>query len=231
MGHAFAGTSNATLSGLVWILAPEFWLPGLEVLLAEEPLHAIIRPFRVPIGEASMADIVSPRIWTALTAEEKEDACLAFWQGTDALSREAQPRVLLDLAGALRFREIFLKRMTAADKARHLRRLIDGPALRQYEDDVLRSWLVVRKSAMLVCFVETQGMKHVDGIIQDESAPPTAKSLREGIQAIKAQFPARDVALYMAVMSTAGGDFWVGLADAVAAEIPDLKAMLFTEKR
>lgn len=177
-----------------------------------------------------MADIASPRIWTALTVEEKEDACLAFWQGTDALSREAQPRVLHDLAGALRFRELFVKRMTAADKARHLRRLIDGPTLRQYEDDVLRSWLVVRKAPMLVCFVETQGMKHIGGIIQDESAPPTAKSLRKGIQAIKAQFTARDVALYMAVMSSAGGEFWVGLPDAVAAEIPDLKETLFPPK-
>ena len=173
-----------------------------------------------------MTDIALQRTWTVLTSVEKEDACLAFWQGTDSVSREAQPRALHDLAGALRFREVFVKRMTAAEKARHLRRLIDGPALRQYGDDVLRSWMVVRKGPMLVCFVEAQGMEHTGGIIHDSNVQPTVALLRKGIQAIKEKFPARDVALYMAIMLGAGGEFWAGLSEAVAAEIPDLSSAL-----
>jgi hypothetical protein len=177
-----------------------------------------------------MTDSIPRRIWTDLTLAEKEDACLAFWQGTDSLSREAQPRVLHDLAAALRFRETFLKRMPASEKARHLRRLVDGPTLRHYGDDVVRSWLVVRKTPMLVCFVESQGMAHTGGIIEDGVTQPTVESLKKGVQAIHSQFPLRDVALYMAVMLSTGGDFWSGLPEAVAAVIPDLEAVLAPPK-
>ena len=174
--------------------------------------------------------ITSKQIWAALTPVEKEDACLAFWQGTDALSREAQPRVLRDLATALHFREMFLKRTRNEDKASHLRRLIDTPTLRHYHDDVLRSWLLVRKTPLLVCFVEAQGMPHDGGVIRDEAPQPNAETLRKGVRALREQFPLRDVALYMAVMIAAGGDFWAGLPEVVAAEIPDLSTALIVPK-
>jgi hypothetical protein len=177
-----------------------------------------------------MQEMTTRQIWATLTLQEREDACLAFWQGTDSLSREAQPRVLRDLAAALRFREVFLKRTPPVEKARHLRRLVDSPALRQYADEVLRSWLLVRKNAILICFVEAQGMAHTGGLIDDQVAKPDVASLRKGIAAIRAQFPPRDVALYMSVMLAAGGEFWTGLKDAVEAEWPDYQNALGVTK-
>lgn len=174
----------------------------------------------------TMIDVTTKQIWSALTPLEKEDACVAFWTGTDTFSQDAQPKALRELATALRFREAFLKRVPAAEKARHLRRLLDTPALRHLCDDVLRSWMVVRKTALLVCFVEAQGMKHSDGIIDEDVSVPDGATMRKGIRAVLAQFPPRDVALYMAVMLAAGGGFWTGLAEAIEAEIPDFKASL-----
>lgn len=173
-----------------------------------------------------MSDITTKQIWAALTAVEKEDACLAFWTGADTFSRDARPKVIQELAAALRFRESFLKRVPAVEKARHLRRLVDTPTLRHLCDDILRSWLVVRKTPLLVCFVEAQGMKHADGIIDDNVETPNAEMLRKGVRAVRDQFPTRDVALYMAIMLAAGGDFWTGLAEAVEAEIPGFKASI-----
>ena len=177
-----------------------------------------------------MTDIVSQQIWTILTPAERDEACLAFWQGTDALTREGQPRMLQELAGALRFREVFVKRMPAAEKARHMRRLVDGPALRHYGNDILRSWLLARKTPMLACFVETQGLPHTDGIIHDGAAEPTLESLRKGIRTVRERFPPRDVALYMGIMLSTGGDFWSGLTEAVAAEFPDWETILTPSK-
>jgi hypothetical protein len=175
-------------------------------------------------------EMTTRQIWAEMTPVEREDACLAFWQGKDALSLEAQPRVLHDLAAALRFREVFLKRLKAEEKARHLRRLIETPSLRRYHDEVLRSWLTVRKTDMLVCFVEAQGMKHDAGIIQDDVVQPDLATLRKGIQALRARFPVREVAIYMATMMAAGGDFWAGLPEAMAAEIPNLQEALAAPK-
>ena len=173
-----------------------------------------------------MSEWTTRQIWAQLETGEKEDACLAFWQGVDAVSREAQPRVLRDLASALRFREVFVKRLPPVERARHLRRLMDGPSMRHYIDEVLRSWLLVRKNSILVCFVEALGIAHTGGLIDDNAKQPEAAALRKGICVLRDRFPARDVAIYLGVMIAAGGDFWTQLKAAVDAEWPDLAAVL-----
>jgi hypothetical protein len=175
-----------------------------------------------------MIEIALKELWMTLTPAEIEDACLAFWEGAGSFSLDAQPRVVKALAEALRFRESFLKRLTFLEKARHLRRLVDTPTLQHLCDEVLRAWLVARKNPMLVCFVEAQGLQHSGGIIDDTVNSPTPEVLRKGIRAVRDHFPARDVALYMGVMLVSAGDFWTGLADIVAVEIPSLKADLAT---
>jgi hypothetical protein len=176
-----------------------------------------------------MIKMTTRELWLALTPAEKDDACLALWEGTDSFSRDAQPKVLRELAAALKFREAFLKRVKPVEKARHLRRLVDTPTLRHLCDDVFRSWLVVRKTPMLVCFVEAQGMAHAAGIIDDSVKSPDAATLRKGVRAVRDQFPPRDVALYMGVMLAAGGDFWEGLPEAVESEVPGFKQSLGLE--
>lgn len=173
-----------------------------------------------------MIEMTTKQLWTALTPAEKEDACLAVWEGTDTFSRDAQPKVLKELATALRFREMFLKRLKPLEKARHLRRLLDTPALRYLFDDVFRSWMVARKTPMLIAFVEAQGMAHSDGIVDDAAKAPSVATLRKGVCAVRDQFPPREAALYMGVMLAAGGDFWAGLPEAVEAEIPGFKESL-----
>ncbi len=173
-----------------------------------------------------MINLTVKEVWGALTASEKEDACLAFLEGKDTFSKDALPRVTQELAGALKFREAFLKRLPIKEKARHLRRLADSPTLRQACDDLLRSWIVSRKTPMLVCFVDAQGLKHDNGILDDSVEQSDLKSVRKGVRAVLDKFPPREVALYMGVMLTVGGDFWVGLADAIEAEFPEMKAAL-----
>jgi hypothetical protein len=173
-----------------------------------------------------MIELTVKEVWDALTAVEKEDACLAFLEGKDTFSRDALPRVTQELAKALKFRDAFVKRLPVTEKVRHLRRLADSPTLRQVCDDLLRSWIVRRKTPMLVCFVEAQGLKHTDGILDDSVTQADLKSVKKGVCAVLEKFPPHEVALYMGIMLTVGGDFWVGLAEAVESEFPGMKAAL-----
>lgn len=173
-----------------------------------------------------MTEITMKQVWGSLTSAEKEDACLSFWSGTDAYSRDSQMKVSAEMAAALRFREVFLKRLKPQEKARHLKRLADGAALAQYRDEILRSWLLAKKSDMLVCFVEAQGMRHTGGLIEDDVASPDRETLRKGVRALRDKFPPRETALYMGIMISSAGEFWVGLPEIVEQEIPGLAALL-----
>lgn len=173
-----------------------------------------------------MIELTTKQLWSALTAAEKEDACLALCEGNDTFSRDSKPKIMREIAVALRFREAFLKRVKPLEIARHLRRLLDTPSLRPFCDDVLRSWIVARKQPMLVCFVEAQGLAHSGGIIEESVTAPDTDTLRKGVRAVRDHFPPRDTAIYMAVMLVAGGGFWVGLPEAIEAEIPDFLAAL-----
>jgi hypothetical protein len=173
-----------------------------------------------------MLEMTVKEVWDALTLAEKDDACLVFWEGKDTFSRDAQPRVLQQLAARLKFREVALKRLPPREKARYLRWQADSPALRHLCDDLLRSWMVSRKKPILVCFVEAQGLKHADGIIDDNAPAPTPAAVQQGVRAVRDGFPPREAALYLGFMLAAGGEYWTGLQAAVEAEVPTLKAAL-----
>lgn len=173
-----------------------------------------------------MLEMTVKEVWDSLTLAEKEDACLVFWEGKDGFSRDAQPRVLQQLAAKLKFREASLKRLPPREKARYLRWQADSPSLRHVCDDLLRSWIVTRKNPLLVCFVEAQGLKHADGIIDDTAPAPDPETVKKGVRAVRDQFPPREVALYLGFMLAAGGGFWTGLQESVESEVPALKAAL-----
>jgi len=172
-----------------------------------------------------MIDITVKEVWAALTPSEKEDVCLSFWEKS-AFAQDLQPQVLRELAAALNLREAALKRLPVADKARYLRWKADGPVLRHVRDHILRSWMVIRKNALLVCFVEAQGLKHSGGIVADDVQPPDTETVKKAVRAIRDQFPPREVALYLGVMLASGGDLWAGLRDAIETEFPSLKTLL-----
>ena len=159
-----------------------------------------------------MIELTVKDVWNALKASEKEEACRAFWEGKDTFSRDA-----------------LLKRLPIQEKARQLRRLVESPSLRHVCDDLLRSWVVSRKTPMLVCFVEAQGLQHNNGILDDSVTQADLKLVKKGVRAVLEKFPPREVALYMGIMLTVGGDFWVGLAEAVEAEFPGMKAALLPQ--
>jgi hypothetical protein len=64
-------------------------------------------------------------------------------------------------------------------------------------------------------FLDALGIKHNDGLIEEEDMPaPAAEKLREAAAAIAAQYPREDVALYLTTLVWQDPDTWGGLTDA-----------------
>jgi hypothetical protein len=165
-------------------------------------------------------------VWDALSIPEKEDACLAFWESTDSGVKESHAEVLKALAAAMRFREITLKRMPSRERARYLRRHVDGPGMRHLSAEILRGWIVKSMTPMMVAFVDVQGLPHTDGILGDDVASPDARVTKQGVRAIRYQFPPREVAIYLGFLLATGSDFWKALPEALEEEFSDIREVL-----
>lgn len=96
-----------------------------------------------------MSELTSQDLWSALTAEEKNDACLAFWEAKDHIIKEAHAPILQKLAAYLRFRLVFLQKKNPQERSAILKRFIDKPDFHKFHDDVLRGWLLTKKSDLL----------------------------------------------------------------------------------
>ncbi len=166
-------------------------------------------------------------IWKALTAEEKTDACAAFWKRKDPASRQAQALVLQQLAPLYNFRPVYIERKSPDEKAKLLLGRIERPVMRDVRDEAVQIFLLTRKGEIVRRFLDVQGIAHDEGLIGDDVPAPEEESLRRGIAALVAEFPRRDVALYLGFsVACKNNDFWQHLERAVEAEMPDLAESL-----
>jgi len=165
-------------------------------------------------------------LWNVLTETERAEACLAVWQGQDLMSEGARKAILPELARCLRFREKFLQRKSAEERAILLLKNIKRPDLAGFYGPMLRSWLLCRKSPMLSTFLNALGLPHNNGLIQEDVQPPDMAGFRKGIQAIHGKFPDKDVAVYLSCLILLGQDLWDHLSEAIEAEQFDLAGLL-----
>lgn len=172
-----------------------------------------------------MSNVTLQQLWDALTPVEKDEACLAFWESKDPMSRNEQGPVMRALASKLRFRQVYVERKSPEDRARLLLRFIDKADFVKYHDDVLRAWLLSCKKALLSRFLDVQGLTHENCVIQDQVQPPNEDVLRCGIRVIIEEFPLRETAIYLSLLEHQG-DFWGALSKAIDAEGVDLISLL-----
>lgn len=166
------------------------------------------------------------QLWAVLGPEARAEACAALWSADDALTQQVRVFVLATLATSLRFREKFLKAQPDAKKTSLLLARMHQPDLRPFQGDLLRTYLLSRHGKMIEQFLDVQGIPHEGGVL-DEAEPPTVKSLRKGIKAIRAACGDRSVSLYLAFILADGGDeLWAALPEAIAAEELDVHKAL-----
>ena len=78
-----------------------------------------------------------------------------------------------------------------------------------------------RQRPMMGSFLDALGIKHENGLIEDEEmGPPTPEKLREAAAAVAAQYPREDVALYLTTLVWQDPETWGGLTDAPEIRTP-----------
>jgi hypothetical protein len=158
-------------------------------------------------------------LWQALTDEEKERACQDFWEDPDRWT-DLIHYVYDHLSQILHFREKYLKKRSLEEKTRFLFKFILRPSLEPALDAALRSWLLAHHRSMICSFLDSLGIPHENGLINDDPAPPDSQAFSACIQKLLSAYEPRIVCIYIGYLVLTGDDtLWTPLQKAVE-EIP-----------
>jgi len=157
-------------------------------------------------------DIDIPRpsqLWKQLTPERKKQAADAFWHDENAGNEQAE--AIAAIAQRIKFRLKSVITMPVEKKSHYL---LAMPAVSEMlAARLLVAYHLVHQRPMMGAFLDALGIKHENGIIEDEEMkPPSADQLQKASKAIAASYPPEDVALYLTTLTWQDPDTWGGLS-------------------
>jgi hypothetical protein len=156
------------------------------------------------------------RLWKTMTADQRHRAARAFWLDDTAVDDQIQAALLI--AQQKHFRPKTIVSLDVDRKSRHLASLVSLP------DSVAARALVVYHLAeqrpMMGAFLDALGIKHENGLIEQEAVKPEAGKLGTAAEEIGKQFPPDDVRLYLNTLLCQDPDTWGGLELVLQALVP-----------
>jgi hypothetical protein len=151
------------------------------------------------------------QLWKSLPADKKLHAAEAFWNEQEAGMEQAEAVALI--AQKIKFRAKSVIAMPSDKRARHLASFPNVSEL--VAARLLVAYHLVHQRPMMGAFLDAVGIAHDNGMIADEELKaPEAGVLRKAATTIAGQFPADDVALYLATLLWQDPETWGALADA-----------------
>ena len=162
-----------------------------------------------------MADVPAvPRpsqLWKQLPPERKELAAEAFWRDENAAVEQAD--AIATIAQRIKFRAKSVMTMPLDKKVRQLASMPGVSEL--VAARLLVAYHLAQQRPMMRAFLDALGIKHDDGLIEDEDVQaPSAEALKGAASSLAAAFPAEDVSLYLSTLIWQDPETWGALAEA-----------------
>jgi len=152
------------------------------------------------------------KLWKRMTADQRLRAAHAFW--LDEQATDDQIQAVLVIAQQKKFRPKFVLSLDTDRKAKHLAGLFSLP------DALAARALVIyhlaEQRAMMGAFLDALGIAHENGLIQDDGVKPDPEKIKPAVAALKEQFPADDVTLYLETLVSQDPETWGALGEAGA---------------
>jgi hypothetical protein len=151
------------------------------------------------------------RLWKRLPAERRLSAAQLFWM--DEQSEEQQIEAVASIAAHMKFRTKSVLGLPVEKRSKYLATLptiSDTIAAR-----VLVNYHLAGQRPMMSAFLDSLGITHEDGLINDETvSKPEPDKLRSAAAELVSKFPAEDVSLYFATLVSQDPETWGDLAEA-----------------
>ena len=146
-----------------------------------------------------------------MTIDERQRVARAFWSDTEATDDHVQATLLI--AQQKKFRPKTIVGLDLDRKARHLATLGSLP------DPLAARALIVYHLAeqrpMMAAFLDALGIKHENGVIEEEAVKPDADKIEPAAAKLASEFPPAEVRLYLNTLLSQDPETWGGLAPVV----------------
>jgi hypothetical protein len=143
-----------------------------------------------------------------MTADQRLSAAKAFW--LDEQATDDQIQAVLVISQQKKFRPKTVLALDEDRKARHLAGLAslpDGLAAR-----ALILYHLAEQRPMMGAFLDALGIKHENGLIEDDAVAPEGGKVALAATTIAGQFPREAVSLYLSTLLSQDPETWGGLA-------------------
>ncbi len=144
-----------------------------------------------------------------MSDEERRESGLAVYRDVD--DRAYRRELNRAIAASIRFREATVARLPPEKRVEYLLRSV------QPDDDLASTLLLAlhvgRRTELLGVFLDGLGIPHDGGMIDPshELSPPADETLVAVVDELRARFPAKQVALYLAALLAMDAGTWSGL--------------------
>lgn len=155
------------------------------------------------------------RLWKDMPADKRLLAADAFWREDQADVQMQHIDAVVSIARRLNFRPKSVQALPVERKAKHLSQM--GEVSDAVATRALISYHFTAKRELMAAFLDALGIKHENGLINEESVPPPSKDrIAAAITTLKAAFPAEDVDLYLKTLSALDEETWAEVEAAMA---------------
>ena len=139
-----------------------------------------------------------------MTPDQRQRAARAFWSSEEATDDQIQAVLLI--AQQKKFRPKTVVSLDVDRKTRHLASIVALP-----ETLAARALIVyhlTEQRTMMGAFLDALGIKHENGVIEEDNVKPDATKLAPAVAKLSAEFPAEDVRLYLQTLVCQDPETW-----------------------
>jgi len=149
------------------------------------------------------------RLWKGMTSEQRLKAARAFWATEADEAADDQFQAVFLIAQQKKFRAKSVFALDDERKAKHLASLHTVPE--QVAGRALIVYHLAEQRPMMSAFLDALGIKHEDGVIQEDDVKPDPDKIGPASDQIAKQFPRADVSLYFHTLLCQDPETWGSL--------------------
>ena len=125
--------------------------------------------------------------------------------------KQVYKAITAEVAGALKVRPVFFEQKPRNERNKIILDMLTRPRMAATAATLLRGWLVKTESAMLVDFLDTLGVEHKNGVVEDFPDKVDDAKVNAAVDKLLEKYPHEKVLVYLNSFSAMNDAPWESL--------------------